>query len=179
MLSWRIEYPFTKLILRKDDYSIVGCHMIGPEASTMIHQVLILIQLKNDVREIGKMVHIHPSLSESLLAAAAEAVMEVAATNQQQPTQTQMHVQQQASSKKRHTTKNKATESRKKPKRNDKKPQDKPKSLTESLYAMARSVSWVDEPSSPPQEAPKARSPKDKHLRILAKALGDSSFLRN
>ena len=77
MLSWRIEYPLTKLIVRKSDYSIAGCHIIGPESSTMIHQVLMLIHLKNDIREIPKMIHIHPSLSESLIAAANLALSEI------------------------------------------------------------------------------------------------------
>ena len=46
-MSWRLDYPLTKLIVKKDDYSIHGCHMIGPESSTMIHQVLMLMELRN------------------------------------------------------------------------------------------------------------------------------------
>ena len=66
MLSWRIEYPRTKLIVRKSDYAILGCHMIGPESSTMIHQVLAVMHLDNDIRKIIDMIYIHPALPEAL-----------------------------------------------------------------------------------------------------------------
>ncbi len=79
-LSWRIQYPRTKLIVRKSDYSILGCHMIGPESSTMIHQILTVIHLDNDIRKIQTMIHIHPSLSESLLACVAEAINKIKAS---------------------------------------------------------------------------------------------------
>ncbi len=76
-LSWRLEYPLTKLIVRKSDYAILGCHMIGPESSTMIHQILAVIHLDNDIRKIQSMIHIHPSLSESLLAVVAAAIQNI------------------------------------------------------------------------------------------------------
>jgi len=76
-LSWRLDYPRTKLIVRKSDYSILGCHMIGPESSTMIHQILTVIHLNNDIRKIPTMIHIHPSLSESLLAVVAAAIQKI------------------------------------------------------------------------------------------------------
>lgn len=76
-LSWRLEYPLTKLIVRKSDYSILGCHMIGPESSTMIHQILAVIHLDNDIRKISSMIHIHPSLSESLLAVVDAAIQQI------------------------------------------------------------------------------------------------------
>ena len=74
VMSWRIDYPITKLIIKKSDYSVIGCHMIGPESSTMIHQILMLIHLDNDIRNIPNMIHIHPGLSESLLAVANKAI---------------------------------------------------------------------------------------------------------
>lgn len=77
LLSWRLEYPITKLIVKKSDYSIIGCHMIGPESSTMIHQILMLIHLDNDIRKLPNMIHIHPSLSESLLESAMNAISEI------------------------------------------------------------------------------------------------------
>lgn len=77
LLSWRIDYPITKLIVKKSDYSILGCHMIGPESSTMIHEILMLIHLNNDIRNISSMIHIHPSLSESLLAVTTAAISEI------------------------------------------------------------------------------------------------------
>ncbi|MGJ8657555.1 MAG: dihydrolipoyl dehydrogenase family protein [Akkermansiaceae bacterium] len=76
-LSWKLDYPITKFIVKKSDYSLIGCHMIGPESSTMIHQILTLIHLDNDIRNIPNMIHIHPSLSESLIAVATEAITKI------------------------------------------------------------------------------------------------------
>ena len=69
-MSHRIDYPSIKFLVDPVDYSILGCHMIGPEASTMIHEVMMLMHLKNDIREIPRMVHIHPSMNDALVAAA-------------------------------------------------------------------------------------------------------------
>lgn len=75
----RIDYPRVKLLVSPDDYSILGCHLIGPESSTLIHQVIAVMRLKNDVRELVEMVYVHPALNECLLAAAVKAVGKVKA----------------------------------------------------------------------------------------------------
>ena len=63
-MSWRLDYPRTKLLVSPDDYRILGCHLIGPDAATVIHQVLAVMKLKNDVREIAGMMYVHPALPE-------------------------------------------------------------------------------------------------------------------
>ncbi len=78
-MSTRVDYPRTKLLVSPDDYSILGCHLIGPEASTVLHQVLMLMHLKNDVRELLEVIYIHPALNELFLPAAVEAVGKVRA----------------------------------------------------------------------------------------------------
>jgi len=75
----RSDYPRVKLLVSPDDYSILGCHLIGPESSTLIHQVIAVMRLKNDVRELVEMVYVHPALNECLLAAAVKAVGKVKA----------------------------------------------------------------------------------------------------
>ena len=72
-MASRLDYPRTKLLVSPVDYSILGCHLIGPEASTLLHQVLTVMRLKNDVRELAEMIYIHPALNECLLDAAAQA----------------------------------------------------------------------------------------------------------
>ncbi|WP_419765033.1 MAG: dihydrolipoyl dehydrogenase family protein [Arcobacter sp.] len=76
-MSTRLEYPVTKFIINPKNYEILACHMIGPESSTMIHQVLTVMQIDNDIRHLKKMLYIHPAMSESLLPAAIKAVKEV------------------------------------------------------------------------------------------------------
>lgn len=76
-MSRREEYPRIKLLVSPEDYRILGCHMVGPESDTMIHQVMAVMRLKNDVRELAEMVYIHPALNECILAAAVKAVGKV------------------------------------------------------------------------------------------------------
>ncbi len=78
-MAMRIKYPKIKLLVSPEDFRILGCHMVGPESDTMIHQVLAVMELKNDVRELAEMVYIHPALNECILAAAVEAVGKVRA----------------------------------------------------------------------------------------------------
>ncbi len=76
-MASRLDYPRTKLLVDPKTYEILGCHLIGPEASTMIHEVLMVMRLDNDVRHLKDMIHIHPALPEALLAAAVAAVKQV------------------------------------------------------------------------------------------------------
>jgi mycothione reductase len=76
-MAMRIEYPRVKLLVSPDDYSILGCHLVGPESATLLHQVMAIMRLKNDVRELANMIYIHPALNECLLAAGVAAVQAV------------------------------------------------------------------------------------------------------
>lgn len=75
--AMRIDYPRVKLLVSPDDYSILGCHLIGPEASTILHQVITVMKLKNDVRELADTIFIHPALNECLLEAAVKVLKKV------------------------------------------------------------------------------------------------------
>jgi len=76
-MAMRIEYPRIKLLVSPKDYSILGCHLVGPESCTLLHQVLAVMHLKNDVRELADMIYIHPGLNECILAAAVKAIGKV------------------------------------------------------------------------------------------------------
>lgn len=76
-LSLRIKYPRTKFLIDPQNYQILGCHMIGPDSATMMHQVLAIMHIDNDIRHLKEMLYIHPALSEALLPAAVQAVQEV------------------------------------------------------------------------------------------------------
>ncbi|RXJ86357.1 NAD(P)/FAD-dependent oxidoreductase [Arcobacter sp. CECT 8985] len=72
--SLKIDYPKTKFILNPYTYEILGCHLIGFESATIIHQVLAIMHIENDIRHLKDMLYIHPALSEVLLPAAVNAV---------------------------------------------------------------------------------------------------------
>lgn len=57
------EDGFVK-VLASEDGEILGVHIIGPEASTLIHEVLPVIRMEGNVSDIKDTIHIHPALSE-------------------------------------------------------------------------------------------------------------------
>lgn len=59
------EEGFIKVI--SQDGKLIGTHIIGEAASTIIHQASSLIQHKIPIKEAVEMVHAHPTLSEVLL----------------------------------------------------------------------------------------------------------------
>ena len=65
---------FVKFLADKIEGKILGCHIIGTDASILIHEVLIAMRAEDDggtVDNITKAVHIHPALSEVVARAAA------------------------------------------------------------------------------------------------------------
>jgi len=75
--SLRINYARTKILVAPKSYAILGFHLIGPQSATMMHQVLSIMHLDNDIRHLKEMLYIHPALSEALLPAAVKAVAAV------------------------------------------------------------------------------------------------------
>lgn len=56
---------FVKFIIDADSNKILGCHIIGPEASTLIHEVIVAMKVcAGDVTAITQSIHIHPALNE-------------------------------------------------------------------------------------------------------------------
>tara|TARA_B110000881_G_C18351304_1_gene401607 strand:- start:52 stop:480 length:429 start_codon:yes stop_codon:yes gene_type:complete len=80
-MASKLDYPRTKILICPDTYSVLGCHLIGPDSSTLIHQILMLMHLKNDIREVPKMIHIHPALPELFLDAAVDVIKQAKAAN--------------------------------------------------------------------------------------------------
>jgi len=55
------------------DGKILGCHILGPEAAILLHEVLVSMKAgKSQVGDIVNTVHIHPALSEVVQRAAGE-----------------------------------------------------------------------------------------------------------
>ncbi len=56
---------FVKFLVNKKDRKILGCHILGTDASVLIHEVLVIMRSGDNVIDnILYTVHIHPSLSE-------------------------------------------------------------------------------------------------------------------
>lgn len=63
---------FAKILVDRRSRKILGCHIIGPEASTMIHEVIIAMKAgEGTIDNITQAIHVHPALSEVVQRAAA------------------------------------------------------------------------------------------------------------
>ena len=57
---------FVKIITDRDG-QIVGAHIIGADATELIHELVLAAWKKIPVQEVAKMVHAHPTLSEAVM----------------------------------------------------------------------------------------------------------------
>ncbi len=64
---------FVKIIFGAEYGEILGAHIIGPEATELIAELGLAKSLEADFETIVKTVHAHPTLSESIMEAAANA----------------------------------------------------------------------------------------------------------
>ena len=66
------KHGFVKLIVDKKTKEILGCHIIGPDASVLLHEVCVAIKAgKNKALDLLRdTVHVHPSLNEVVQRAA-------------------------------------------------------------------------------------------------------------
>ncbi|MDY6769264.1 MAG: dihydrolipoamide dehydrogenase, partial [Candidatus Nanohaloarchaea archaeon] len=59
------EDGFCKVLADHDTGEILGCHVLGPHASTLIHEVLVAMRSgSGTVHDVRDTIHIHPALSE-------------------------------------------------------------------------------------------------------------------
>jgi len=61
---------FVKFLLDKRNRTILGCHIMGTDASILIHEVLVAMRIGKDegkINNITRTIHIHPSLSEVIV----------------------------------------------------------------------------------------------------------------
>lgn len=69
---------FVKFLVDKESRKILGCHIIGTDASVLIHEVLIAMKTfdamgkMGTIDSVGRTVHIHPALSEVVARAASQ-----------------------------------------------------------------------------------------------------------
>jgi dihydrolipoamide dehydrogenase len=55
---------FAKVLVDRQTRAILGCHIIGPHASMLIHEVIVAMKAGLTAEDIKHTVHIHPALSE-------------------------------------------------------------------------------------------------------------------
>lgn len=58
------ENGLVKVITDENKNEILGCHIVGPDASTLIHEVVVAMKTSGTASAIKKSVHVHPALPE-------------------------------------------------------------------------------------------------------------------
>jgi dihydrolipoamide dehydrogenase len=60
------DYGFTKLIFDAESHRVIGGSMVGPSAGDMIGEICLAIEMGCDAVDIGKTIHPHPTLGETI-----------------------------------------------------------------------------------------------------------------
>ena len=63
---------FVRIVSDRSSGRILGCHIVGPHAGELLHQVLHLMKWNLGVEHLARSVFSHPSLSESLVQSAMD-----------------------------------------------------------------------------------------------------------
>ncbi|ORY36522.1 pyridine nucleotide-disulfide oxidoreductase, partial [Rhizoclosmatium globosum] len=69
----RATSGFTKLIFRKSDKQLVGAHMVGEQASVVIHMAIAYMNMNATLYDMVDSIYIHPALVEVLRDACRDA----------------------------------------------------------------------------------------------------------
>ena len=69
-------HGFVKVIIDKADKRLLGIHVVGPEASDLISEAALGIEMGAYAPDIGLTIHPHPTLGEAVMEAAKHAVGE-------------------------------------------------------------------------------------------------------
>jgi dihydrolipoamide dehydrogenase len=67
---------FVKVIIDKSDNRVLGIHVVGPEASDLISEAALAIEMGAFAEDIALTVHPHPTLGEAVMEAAKHALGE-------------------------------------------------------------------------------------------------------
>jgi len=67
------DHGFAKILIERASRRILGAHIIGPEASNMIHMVIALMNKSGTLDDLLNMIYIHPALPEIVRNAARKA----------------------------------------------------------------------------------------------------------
>ncbi len=71
------DHGFCKLLIERKTKKILGCHIVGEEASNMIHMVIAFMTKDGTLDDLLNMIYIHPALPEIVRNAARKAKAEL------------------------------------------------------------------------------------------------------
>jgi dihydrolipoamide dehydrogenase len=73
-MAMRETDGFVKVLADKNTNQVLGVHIVGPEASAMISEAALSLEMAAFIEDIMLTVHPHPTLGEAFMEAAAHAI---------------------------------------------------------------------------------------------------------
>jgi dihydrolipoamide dehydrogenase len=64
---------FVKIVAEKETDAILGVHIVAPTAGDMIAEAALAMEMDATAEDLASTIHVHPTFSESLMEAAADA----------------------------------------------------------------------------------------------------------
>jgi dihydrolipoamide dehydrogenase len=61
---------FVKVVSEKKYDEVLGVHIIGPHATELLAEACVAMRLETTADELGRTIHAHPTVSESIMEAA-------------------------------------------------------------------------------------------------------------
>jgi dihydrolipoamide dehydrogenase len=61
---------FVKVVSETRYDELLGVHIVGPHATEIIHEAIVAMHLESTAEELGRVIHAHPTVSESVMEAA-------------------------------------------------------------------------------------------------------------
>lgn len=65
-MALKAEDGFVKVLADPEDGTILGCHILGPHASMLIHEVVGVVSNGGTTTDVTELIHVHPALNEVL-----------------------------------------------------------------------------------------------------------------
>jgi len=72
-MALRAKHGFAKVLVDKASRKVLGFHVIGSDASKLVHEVIPVITMGGKLDDILKCIHIHPAMNEVVRDAFREA----------------------------------------------------------------------------------------------------------
>ncbi len=64
------EDGFVKILADRDTDALLGVHIVGPNASDLIAELVVAVEMRASAEDVARMVHAHPTLAEAVKEAA-------------------------------------------------------------------------------------------------------------
>jgi dihydrolipoamide dehydrogenase len=67
---------FVKLVADRKSGEILGCHLIGPQATDLVAEAVVAMSMEGTAWDLGRAIHAHPTFAEGIMESALAAVGE-------------------------------------------------------------------------------------------------------